>query len=74
MYFLVWHLVLTLQFIEEMELRVSMEMHVAELSQVSIHCVCARLFGHRVLPFNWVNRKTLGFKIFVCFDCSTRNV
>jgi hypothetical protein len=45
MYFLVWHLVLTLQFIAEIELRVSLEMHVAELSQVSIHCVCARLFG-----------------------------
>uniref|UniRef100_A0A804PS60 Uncharacterized protein n=1 Tax=Zea mays TaxID=4577 RepID=A0A804PS60_MAIZE len=37
----------------EMELRVSMEMHVAELSQVSIHCVCARAFiWHRVLPFH----------------------
>ena len=74
MYFLVWHLVLTLQFIAEMELRVSMEMHVAELSQVSIHCVCVRLFGHRVLPFNGVNRKTLGFKFFVWLDCGTRNV
>jgi hypothetical protein len=51
-----------------------MEMHVAELSQVSIHCVCARLFGHLVLPFNGVNRKTLGFKIFVWLDCGTRNV
>jgi hypothetical protein len=39
MYFLVWHLVLTLQFIADLGLRVSMEMHVAELCQVSIHCV-----------------------------------
>jgi hypothetical protein len=62
MYFLVWHLVLTLQFIAEMELRVSMEMHVAELNQVSIHCVCARLFGHHVLPFHGVNRKNWALK------------
>jgi hypothetical protein len=27
-----------------MALRVSMEMHVAELSHVSIHCVCARAY------------------------------
>jgi hypothetical protein len=40
MYFLVWHLVLTLQFIADMGLRVSMEIHVAELCQVSIHYVC----------------------------------
>jgi hypothetical protein len=75
MYFLVWHLVLTLQFIAEMELRVSMEMHVAELSQVSIHCVCVcALIWHRVLPFHGVNRKTMGFKSFVWLDCGTRNV
>jgi hypothetical protein len=74
MYFLVWHLVLTLQFIAEMELRVSMEMHVAELSQVSIHCVCVHLFGIVFFLFHGVNRKTLGFKIFVWLDCGTRNV
>jgi hypothetical protein len=43
MYFLVWHLVLTLQFIADIGLRVSMEMHVAKVCQVYIHCVCVYL-------------------------------
>jgi hypothetical protein len=73
MYFLVWHLVLTLQFIAEMELRVSIEMHVAELSQVSIHCVCVLIWAS-CPSISWDKQETLGFKIFVWLDCGTRNV
>jgi hypothetical protein len=60
MYFLVWHLVLTLQFIAGMELRVSMEMHVAELSQVSIHCVCARAYLASCSSFSWGKHENIG--------------
>jgi hypothetical protein len=60
MYFLVWHLVLTLQYIAEMELRVSMEMHVAELSQVSIHCVCVRAYLASCPSFSWGKQENIG--------------
>ncbi|KAL5674890.1 hypothetical protein ACJX0J_011021, partial [Zea mays] len=37
----------------EMKLRVSMEMHVAELSQVSIHYVCVHAYLASCSSFSW---------------------
>jgi hypothetical protein len=61
MYFLVWHLVFTLQFIADLGLRVSMEMHVAELCQLSIHYVCVFIWASYP-SFSWGKQETLGFK------------
>jgi hypothetical protein len=60
MYFLVWHLVLSLQFIADLGLRVSMEMHVAEVCQVSIHSVCVYL---SIMSFLFMGlTENIGFK------------